>query len=348
MVLQDHLLSDLMETMRFGNKIRNDSSITEIGKYALDATEKNSSVSGSLAASIKQLDTDLTTERLRINSLASSGTAASDGELVDIRIGIDGSTYSCAGDAVRDQIKNYRDVHIGTSKPTNKFTSTWIDTSPASQAEYFMVPEIKDDSTGSADTWSSAKIQSVIDNATKDVVVSDTQPSASNVKVWIDTKPASQAESFTIPEIKDTVTNSEDTWSSSKIRHEIDVASDDVIVGDTKPSGSSAKVWVDTKPSSQQDYFMVPEIRDDTTNSTDTWSSSKIQNAIDDATRDVYVGKDEPSAAGAKIWIDTNPSDSFWVPQIDDSMTSTQDTWSSSKIQEELTKIRRELGLETS
>ena len=53
--------------------------------------------------------TALEVERARINNLISSGTP--DGaEVVDIRIGADGKTYSTAGDAVRTQFENLSDV----------------------------------------------------------------------------------------------------------------------------------------------------------------------------------------------------------------------------------------------
>lgn len=108
-------------------------------------------------------------------------------------------------------------------------------------------------------------------------------------------------------------------------------------------------MWIDTSPKAAAETFMVPEIRDDIRNTQDTWSSSKIAHEIDIATKDIYVGANPADAVeyNSKLWIDTRPSNEFWVPEIDDQTVSNIDTWSSRKISEELTKIRRELGLTT-
>lgn len=283
------------------------------------------------------------TERLRIDLLNTSGVAAADGELVDIRVGANGQTYTSAGAAVRDQIKNYRDLAIGTTAPTASYTNAWIDTNPASQSDYFVVPEVRDDLVSPSDVWSSSKVQNEIANASKDVIVSSSAPSPSNTKVWIDTDKAAAASSFMVPEVRDDLTNSEDTWSSSKIANAISNASKDVNVGTT--SDNRSKVWIDTTALAESDYTWLPEIRDDLTNATDTWSSSKIQNALNAINKDVYVGSAAAQAADSKIWINTGSSDSFLIPQIDDETPSLVDTYSSSKIDSLFAALRRELGL---
>lgn len=342
-VLHSQLLNRLMENMQLGSRIRSANNITTVGYYALDAREKNKDIAGTLAAMIEQANLDLSTQKTRIDQLASNGTAASDGELIDIRVGADGQSYTTAGQAVRNQILNYRDVFSGTTAPNTGYTKIWIDTNKSSEADYFMVPEVKDDTVNSTDTWSSSKIQAVINALTKDVAISDSTP-ASEAKLWIDTTKTTTADFFMVPEIKDDQVNATDTWSSSKIRNEIDNANTDVQIG-TSPT-SATKVVIDTSPKTEADYFMLPEIKDDTVNSTDTWSSHKIQSVLNALTKDVYIGGTDPSGDMTKIWIDTsNPQDSFWLPQINDEIVSQVDTWSSSKIKAEFTAIRRELGL---
>lgn len=51
-------------------------------------------------------------ERARLNNLVSAGTA-SDSELVDVRVGYDGTTYTSAGEAVRDQ--HIKGVYVNAS-----------------------------------------------------------------------------------------------------------------------------------------------------------------------------------------------------------------------------------------
>lgn len=353
MQLQEQLLAQLQGLIQFGSKISSQSNITQTGQYALDAREKNANIRDTLAWLINQVNSDLQVERLRINTFTSlpAGSTTGDAELMDIRVGIDGSTYPSAGDAVRRQIENYRDVVIGDHAPTEKSVKVWVDTSKKTGAEYFWVPEVRDDRKNSMDTWSSDKIDAAIRLATRDVVVSDTRPAPSDTKVWIDTSKKASADMVSLPEIRDDVSNSvEDTWSSSKIRHEIDLAGSDIFVGASRPTGakSDVKVWIDTSKKTEADTFMLPEVRDDMTNTYDTWSSSKIRHEINLASRDIYIGVSSADAvaSNAKIWIDTNPHNTFMLPEIDDEVVSRIDTWSSQKIAGELSKIRRELGLE--
>lgn len=64
---------------------------------------------------------EIAVERARINQLAAlpSGSTAGDAELIDIRVGYDGTQYESAGEAVRSQYLQLRDVItdiIGTEK----------------------------------------------------------------------------------------------------------------------------------------------------------------------------------------------------------------------------------------
>lgn len=67
MTLQDQLLSQLTDLIQFGNKIRNTNNITQTGIYALDASEKNPNMQGTLAQMLKQVNSDLAVERGRIS-----------------------------------------------------------------------------------------------------------------------------------------------------------------------------------------------------------------------------------------------------------------------------------------
>lgn len=54
---------------------------------------------------LEDVRTDIDVERARIDSLMSATVPSAESELAGIRIGYDGTTYSDAGNAVRDQIK---------------------------------------------------------------------------------------------------------------------------------------------------------------------------------------------------------------------------------------------------
>lgn len=222
MQLQEQLLAQLQGLIQFGSKISSQSNITQVGQFALDAREKNAGIRDTLAWLINQVNSDLQVERLRINRFTSlpAGSTAGDAELMDIRVGIDGSTYPNAGEAVRRQIENYRDVAIGDHAPTEKSVKVWVDTSKKTEADYFMLPEVRDDMTNTSDTWSGSKIRHEIDIATRDIYIGVSAADAVqfNAKLWIDTNPHN---TFMLPEIDDEMVSRIDTWSSQKIAGEL-------------------------------------------------------------------------------------------------------------------------------
>ena len=63
-----------------------------------------------------------------------------------------------------------------------------------------------------------------------------------------------------------------------------------VHLADDEPVNDNAVLWIDTK---NTDEFSVPEIKDDTENNSDTWSSKKISNEINGLKSDLSEFRDE-------------------------------------------------------
>ena len=55
------------------------------------------------------------------------------------------------------------------------------------------------------------------------------------------------------------------------------ISSSSVSVSKTEPTNESAEVWINPD---LEENFSVPEIKDDTVNATDTWSSKKIDSEL--------------------------------------------------------------------
>ena len=90
------------------------------------------------------------------------------------------------------------------------------------------------------------------------------------------------------------------------------------------------------------------KIDDTTPSSTTTYSSQKIESkltALNDANAAlIEVSRTEPTAENTELWIHPN-ADEVQLPQINDSVESAQDTWSSKKIAAEVSNKANEKDL---
>lgn len=124
--------------------------------------------------------------------------------------------------------------------------------------------------------------------------------------------------------------------------------------------GTSAEVTITGTPEEPVLNFKIPKGEpgtggggganiDDTTPSTSTtYSSSKIESeltALNDANAAlIEVSKTEPNTGNTELWIHPN-ADEVQLPQINDSVESEQDTWSSKKIAAEVSKKANDADL---
>lgn len=163
-MLQDYLLAKLIDDSTVGTKIRSDSNVSEKGKYALDATEKNPDIEDTLAEQIADLANTTSVLKQSVTNIIAlpNGASTGDGQIEDAKVGIEGEVYDTLGESIREQIKTYRDVDVSNNVPDNK-AKVWVNTSlNEDETEDICIPEVRDGIISSEDTWSSNKIDNKI------------------------------------------------------------------------------------------------------------------------------------------------------------------------------------------
>lgn len=90
-----------------------------------------------------------------------------------------------------------------------------------------------------------------------------------------------------------------------------------------KHTHSATDVGADPKGSSQQAIT-----------SANSYTDSKVG-----AIKTIEVNKTKPTTDNAEVWINPNEKDIITIPEVNDSLVNTVDTWSSKKINDELQKL---------
>ena len=96
---------------------------------AVESTDQNMESEVSRIDADKATKAEVEVERQRINNLTSlpEGSTTGDAELMDIRVGADGKTYSSAGEAVRKQVKNLKKDLKQMSNITEELGGSYYD-----------------------------------------------------------------------------------------------------------------------------------------------------------------------------------------------------------------------------
>ena len=185
-------------------------------------------------------------------------------------------------DIIYEQLKTLSGVEIIKNQPTNAKTAVWIN---PNEKDIITIPEINDALTNKTDTWSSAKISEDVASASKSAsadvssvatmkasvegTVADFNTSATKAnKTLIDTGTAQ----------KNAVTD-----EGSKQVSAVKSAASEILkingveISNTTPTNTKTAVWINPKEKSST---TLPEVNDSAVNTSDTWSSKKINDEL--------------------------------------------------------------------
>ena len=145
-------------------------------------------------------------------------------------------------------------IEVGTQKPERTSIDVWIDTN---KIEKYRIPEIKDEVINNQDTWSSEKIDNFVRTAGAGIYMHAEKPEDENINLWLDTELTEEDGIIRVPEINDNEISTEDTWSSDKIRKEIDLSASGLtefstLVNLIYPIGS---IYTSTQPTHPSTLF---------------------------------------------------------------------------------------------
>jgi hypothetical protein len=330
-MLQEVLMKTLIDEASLGQKIQSSGDVSEKGRYALDATEKNPNIEGTIAEDLANVTNIMTRIKNTMDTMVSlpDGSVAEDGEIAAAKIGPNGERYTTLQDAITQQISDYKGVAVSNTEPAaERHVDVWVNTNE-NVGETVCIPEVDDNAVSEVDTWSSAKINAMI-NALQ-TMVSDGEGGVIRLANLID----------------DSDTAFDKVWSSNRTRTEILAALTNITDGegntfnifDLIDDSTEAynKLWSSIKIRAElnsvkemiqdSEDMGIKKYIDDAIEATDKiWSSSKIR-----AELNAVLSKIPSGGGGGTINI---------FDYIDDTTTGTGKLWSSSKINTELNNLK--------
>ena len=185
-------------------------------------------------------------------------------------------------DIIYEQLKTLSGVEIIKNQPTNAKTAVWIN---PNEKDIITIPEINDALTNKTDTSSSAKISEEVASASKsasaDVSSIATMKASVEGTVSDFNTTATQANKT----LTDTGTAQKNavTDEGSKQVSAVKSAASEILkingveISDTTPTNTKTAVWINPKEKSST---TLPEVNDSAINTSDTWSSKKINDEL--------------------------------------------------------------------
>lgn len=257
-MLQDLLLGKLINNISLTQSIQNSDSVHQKGAYALDATEKNPNIEGTLAEGITKISNKITSVQNTVNSvvaLPDGESTASDAEIAAAKVGPKGESYPTLQTSIMGQIEAAKQFSVSNHEPDlDAGIDIWVDSSKNS--ETIALPEVDDNTVSRTDTWSSYKISKELLAASSSL-------------------PSGGGEGGGSINISDIFDDEEVTifkgWSSQKIQEELLVMKENILASGGGGGGSSSGGSVD----------ILTLLDDELTSINRTWSSQKIKAELD-------------------------------------------------------------------
>ena len=185
-------------------------------------------------------------------------------------------------DIIYEQLKTLSGVEIIKNQPTNAKTAVWIN---PNEKDIITIPEVNDSLVNTVDTWSSAKISEEVASASKSA--SADVSSVATMKASVEGTVADFNTSATKANktLTDTGTAQKNavTDEGSKQVSAVKSAASEILkingveISDTTPTNSKTAVWINSKEKSST---TLPEVNDSAVNTSDTWSSKKINDEL--------------------------------------------------------------------
>ena len=185
-------------------------------------------------------------------------------------------------DIIYEQLKTLSGVEIIKNQPTNAKTAVWIN---PNEKDIITIPEINDALTNKTDTWSSAKISEEVASASKSASADVSSVATMKASVEGTVSDFNTTATKANKTLTDTGTaqKNEVTNEGSKQVSAVKSAASEILkingveISDTTPTNTKTAVWINSKEKSST---TLPEVNDSAINTSDTWSSKKINDEL--------------------------------------------------------------------
>ena len=185
-------------------------------------------------------------------------------------------------DIIYEQLKTLSGVEIIKNQPTNAKTAVWIN---PNEKDIITIPEINDALTNKTDTWSSAKISEEVASASKSASADVSSVATMKASVEGTVSDFNTTATKANKTLTDTGTaqKNEVTNEGSKQVSAVKSAASEILkingveISDITPTNTKTAVWINPKEKSST---TLPEVNDSAINTSDTWSSKKINDEL--------------------------------------------------------------------